>query len=101
MLKYDEMGQGLPVVLLHGFPLCRQMWSPQMSVLVDAGCRVICPDLPGFGESPPLNMPASMSGYADAVIGLLDELGIEFSLDGLGSTFVDDDRPGIDLGHIL
>lgn len=82
MLKYDEMGEGLPVVLLHGFPLCRQMWSPQLSALADAGYRVICPDLPGFGESPRLNRPASMSGYADAVIGLLDELGIDKAVFG-------------------
>ncbi|MDH3960991.1 MAG: alpha/beta hydrolase, partial [Desulfuromonadales bacterium] len=68
MLKYDEMGQGLPVVLLHGFPLCRQMWAPQMTALADAGYRVICPDLPGFGESPSLAGPACMSNYADTII---------------------------------
>jgi len=76
MLKYDEQGAGCPVVLLHGFPLCRQMWRPQMSALADAGFRVICPDLPGFGESPMSSDPVSMSSYADAVIGLLNELGI-------------------------
>ena len=82
MLKYDESGSGLTVVLIHGFPLCRKMWRPQMKALADAGYRVICPDLPGFGESPPLEGPASMSGYADAVVGLLDELGIEQAVVG-------------------
>jgi pimeloyl-ACP methyl ester carboxylesterase len=75
-LHYAEQGDGLPLVLIHGFPLCREMWRPQMSALADAGWRVICPDLPGFGESPPGRGAASMAGYADAVIGLLDELGI-------------------------
>ncbi len=75
-LKYDEQGEGLPVVLIHGFPLCRRMWHPQLEALADAGCRVICPDLPGFGESPAAPGPISMAGYADAVIGLLDELDI-------------------------
>jgi len=75
-LKYDEQGEGLPVVLIHGFPLCRRMWHPQLEALADAGCRVICPDLPGFGESPAAGGPISMAGYADAVIGLLDELDI-------------------------
>jgi len=75
-LKYDEQGDGLPVVLIHGFPLCRKMWHPQMKALANAGCRVICPDLPGFGESPAAHGQISMAGYADAVIGLLDELGI-------------------------
>lgn len=81
-MKYDEQGEGLPIVLLHGFPLCRQMWTPQLSVLADAGYRVICPDLPGFGESPAPDEPASMVRYADAVISLLDELGIEQAVIG-------------------
>lgn len=82
MLKYDELGKGLPVVLLHGFPLCRQMWAPQMTALADAGYRVICPDLPGFGESPSLAGPACMSNYADTIIDLLDELGIDQAVVG-------------------
>lgn len=82
MLKYDDLGKGLAVVLIHGFPLCRQMWAPQMTSLADAGYRVICPDLPGFGESPSLAEPATMSSYADAIINLLDELGIEQAVIG-------------------
>jgi pimeloyl-ACP methyl ester carboxylesterase len=75
-MKYDEQGDGLPVVLIHGFPLCRKMWHMQTGALTDAGYRVICPDLPGFGESSPASGQISMTAYADAVIGLLDELGI-------------------------
>jgi 3-oxoadipate enol-lactonase len=82
MLKYDELGKGLPVVLLHGFPLCRQMWAPQMTALADAGYRIICPDLPGFGESPSLEGPASIQNYAGTIIDLLDELGIEQAVIG-------------------
>lgn len=82
ILSYDEQGAGLPVVLLHGFPLCRQMWRPQQAALAAAGCRVICPDLPGFGESPPLTGPAAMAGYADTVIGLLDGLGVDRAVIG-------------------
>jgi pimeloyl-ACP methyl ester carboxylesterase len=82
MLKFYEQGEGLPVVLIHGFPLCRQMWRPQSHTLADAGYRVICPDLPGFGESPLGEGPVSISSYADAVIGLLDELGIEKAVVG-------------------
>jgi len=82
MLKYDESGDGLAVVLVHGFPLCRKMWRPQLTALAGAGCRVICPDLPGFGESPPLAGSASMHAYADAVIELLDDLGVERAVIG-------------------
>ena len=75
LVRYDDAGSGLPVVLIHGFPLNRQMWRPQVRTLVEAGYRVICPDLPGFGESPALEQ-TSMSAYSDAVIALLDHLGI-------------------------
>lgn len=82
MLKFTDSGSGLPVVLIHGFPLCRSMWRPQLAPLAAAGCRVICPDLPGFGESPPLTGPASMARYADALIALLDALGIDKAVIG-------------------
>lgn len=83
VLRYSEQGSGHPTVLLiHGFPLCRKMWRPQATALVDAGYRVICPDLPGFGESPPAEGPVTMSVYADAVIALLDKLGIENAVIG-------------------
>jgi pimeloyl-ACP methyl ester carboxylesterase len=82
LLACDDRGNGPAVVLLHGFPLCRQMWFPQIAALSAAGFRVIAPDLPGFGASPPLAGPPSIGGYADSVIGLLDHLGIETAVVG-------------------
>jgi 3-oxoadipate enol-lactonase len=76
-LAYDDHGSGTVVILLHGFPLCRQMWQPQISALTAAGYRVIAPDLRGFGESEAPDGPYSMEVYADDVVGLLDHLGIE------------------------
>ncbi len=81
-LKYDDHGSGFPVVLIHGFPLNRLMWDPQIKELVVADFRVICPDLPGFGDSPAIEGDVSMSVYADAVIGLLDHLGIDKAVVG-------------------
>ena len=49
-IHYEERGQGTPLVLLHGFPLDRRIWSQQIDAL-STQCRVIAPDLPGFGES--------------------------------------------------
>lgn len=54
------------------------MWRNQVPVLVDAGFRVVAPDLRGFGES---DKPQSTSAYAMKVIlddlrGVLDTLGI-------------------------
>jgi pimeloyl-ACP methyl ester carboxylesterase len=58
------------------------MWQPQLAGLSEAGYRVICPDLPGFGETPLSSSPFSMGAYADAVIALLDRLGVEKAVIG-------------------
>ncbi|MDX6770234.1 MAG: alpha/beta fold hydrolase [Elusimicrobiota bacterium] len=41
---------GLPVVLLHAFPMSGAMWEPQRQAL--AAYRVLVPDLRGFGATP-------------------------------------------------
>jgi 3-oxoadipate enol-lactonase len=50
-LHYTEQGSGKPVLLVHGFPLDSRMWDAQVPVLTAAGCRVVAPDLRGFGRS--------------------------------------------------
>jgi pimeloyl-ACP methyl ester carboxylesterase len=75
-LAYDDVGEGLPVVWLHAFPLARPMWRPQVEGL-RKGCRLIVPDLPGFGDSPGLDGNPSVEAMADAVVGLLDQLGVK------------------------
>jgi 3-oxoadipate enol-lactonase len=47
---YHESGHGLPVVLLHGFPLDHRVWHAQAHDLSGV-CRIITPDLRGFGHS--------------------------------------------------
>lgn len=74
-IAFDDIGTGLPVVFLHGFPLNRTMWDPQVGALV-AECRCIPIDLRGFGDSTAVG-PYSMDVYADDVAGVLDTLQIE------------------------
>jgi pimeloyl-ACP methyl ester carboxylesterase len=74
-IAFDDIGTGLPVVFLHGFPLNRTMWDPQVGALV-AECRCIPIDFRGFGDSTAVG-PYSMDVYADDVIGVLDMLQIE------------------------
>jgi 3-oxoadipate enol-lactonase len=81
-LAYGDRGKGLPLVLIHGFPLCRKMWRPQAEALAKAGCRVITPDLRGFGESVLISGEASMELYADDVVALMDHLGIDKAVVG-------------------
>ncbi len=50
-LSYKDYGQGRPVVLIHGWPLSKDMWEYQIDDLVNAGLRVIKYDRRGFGKS--------------------------------------------------
>ncbi|MDB5478576.1 MAG: alpha/beta hydrolase [Alphaproteobacteria bacterium] len=47
----DSGGNGRPVILIHGWPLSGASWKEQVSVLRDAGYRVITYDRRGFGQS--------------------------------------------------
>jgi pimeloyl-ACP methyl ester carboxylesterase len=75
-IGYDDSGgAGVPVVLLHGFPLDRSVWDEQLAAL--AGTRVIRIDLRGCGESEASDGPALMEALAGDVAGLLDVLHVE------------------------
>lgn len=73
-IAYDEVGTGVPLLLIHGFPHNRSLWAPQTGALVEH-CRCIAPDLRGFGESG-RNGPYSMDTYADDMADLLERLDI-------------------------
>ena len=81
-LAYDDCGAGPPLLLIHGFPLNRQMWQAQLLPLASAGYRVIAPDLRGFGSSDAPAEGYSMDGFADDLIGFLDALQIERAVVG-------------------
>lgn len=74
MLAYETAGRGVPIVLLHAFPLSHAMWRAQLGSLSRRG-RVIAPDLPGFGWSVRQREP-SISRMAEEVAELLDGLSI-------------------------
>jgi haloacetate dehalogenase len=50
-LRVRHGGDGPVVLLLHGHPRTHTTWWRVAPLLVDAGFRVVCPDLPGYGES--------------------------------------------------
>lgn len=76
-LSYVERGEGLPMVLVHGFPFDRRIWREQVEG-VSSVARVIAIDLPGCGQSAafPPGMEPRMEDYADAVADLAKDLGI-------------------------
>jgi 3-oxoadipate enol-lactonase len=75
LMEYDDTGAGVPVVLLHAFPLSREMWRPQVSALSDR-YRVIVPDQRGFGGTGGFTGTPTIAAMADDVAGLLDALGV-------------------------
>lgn len=79
-IGYDDAGAGIPLILLHGFPHSRALWAPQLSALLDR-CRMIAPDLRGFGETS-VRPPFTMDRYADDVVALMDGLRIERAVIG-------------------
>lgn len=73
-LKFTDAGKGLPVVLLHGFPLSGATWQAQQQL--SDRYRVITPDLRGHGKSPAPAGTYEMDLMARDVLALLDSLKI-------------------------
>jgi 3-oxoadipate enol-lactonase len=75
-LNVAERGGGTPLLLVHGYPLDHSMWRGQIEGLADV-CRVIAPDLRGFGASSVTPGTVTMQQFADDLVGLLDALKIK------------------------
>ena len=76
-MHYVEQGEGVPIVLCHGFPHTWYSWHRQIPVLAAAGFRVIAPDMRGMGGT---EAPLSPEAYGlpeinGDLIGLLDHIG--------------------------
>ncbi len=67
----EDVGQGQPIVLVHGFPLDHTMWSHQIAAL-SAAFRVVAVDLRGFGRSPARDTTVSMADFADDVAAIIE-----------------------------
>ncbi|MEQ1701115.1 MAG: alpha/beta fold hydrolase, partial [Ilumatobacteraceae bacterium] len=85
---YSVAGEGMPVVLLHGWALAHHTYRDVIETIAAQGCRVIAPALPGFGGTADLPGDAfSMKGYAQWVADLLDSLEIEEPAVVVGHSF--------------
>lgn len=74
-LSVAEIGQGPPIMFVHGFPLDHTMWRNQLAEL-SRDNRCIVPDLRGFGQSGVTVGKVTMGQFADDLAELLDALGI-------------------------
>ena len=80
-IVYGDHGSedGTPVLLIHGFPDSARLWRNQVLPLVESGCRVLTPDLRGYGKS---DKPDDAASYkvrilAADMIAVLDDAGID------------------------
>lgn len=78
-IAYSDLGQGEPVLLVHGFPDTMQVWRNQMDDLLAAGYRVIRLDTRGCGQS---DAPSVVKSYDLALLvsdlcALLDHLSLD------------------------
>jgi pimeloyl-ACP methyl ester carboxylesterase len=71
-----EIGDGPPLVFVHGLSGCWQNWLLQLPEFA-RDHRCIAVDLPGFGESPMPPEKITISGYGRWLDALLSELGVE------------------------
>jgi pimeloyl-ACP methyl ester carboxylesterase len=69
-------GNGDAIVLIHGFPLTREIWNAQASQLAKSH-RVIRPDLRGMGRSSAPDGPYLMETLAGDLAAILDAMAID------------------------
>jgi pimeloyl-ACP methyl ester carboxylesterase len=75
-LAVHLLGDGPPILFVHGFPLDHSMWSAQCAALA-TDYRLIVPDLRGFGGSSPASGCVTMGEAADELNELLNVLQVE------------------------
>ena len=73
-LHYEVLGDGCPLVLLHGVTNYGMVWTPQLSRFLYEGYKVIIPDLAGHGMSQPVEAKTTVPELATDLAALLDEV---------------------------
>jgi 3-oxoadipate enol-lactonase len=73
---YTRIGEGTPLVLIHGYPLDHTIWYDMVSSLEDK-FELILSDLRGFGLSGVVESAYTIADMASDIASLLDHIGIE------------------------
>lgn len=88
-IHYQIFGEGLPAqagkpfLILHGWGSNSERWRPVAEKIAEKGCKVVVPDLPGFGESQQLDRPWSSNDYCVFIEKFSEAIGLsEFYLMG-------------------
>jgi pimeloyl-ACP methyl ester carboxylesterase len=74
-IAYDRVGEGPPLVLVHGAVADSRMWRPQLAALADE-FTVVAWDEPGAGRSSDLPADFGLQDYAHCLAALIEALGL-------------------------
>ncbi len=66
-INYKTLGEGKPLLILHGWGSSSEKWQKIGELLVQKGVKVIIPDLPGFGKSEEPQKAWNLDQYCDFV----------------------------------
>ena len=76
-LYYEDLGEGKPVLFIHGWPLSGSMWEYQVTELTQKGYRCITYDRRGFGKSDKPYGPYDYNTLAADLNALIIALGLQ------------------------
>jgi 3-oxoadipate enol-lactonase len=68
--RVSGRADGLPVVLIHGFPFSSRIWESQVRTL-EPSCRVLTYDVRGHGQSDPGDGQYLIEGFVDDLLELM------------------------------
>jgi pimeloyl-ACP methyl ester carboxylesterase len=88
-VNYVEIGEGPPLVFVHGVSGCWQNWLENLPHFAAAGHRCVALDLPGFGASPMPEWTIEMGAYGRLVRDFCEKLGLH------GATLVGNSMGGL------
>ena len=79
-LHVSDLGEGNPVVLIHGWPLSDAMYEYQYPTLIKNGCRAIGITMRGFGQSDKPYGKYDYDVFASDIKVVLEELQIDHAV---------------------
>jgi pimeloyl-ACP methyl ester carboxylesterase len=74
-IAYERVGDGPPLVLVHGAAEDRRVWQPQIAALADE-FTVVAWDEPGAGRSSDVPADFGLADYANCLAALVEAIGL-------------------------
>ncbi|MFJ4428980.1 alpha/beta fold hydrolase [Streptomyces bobili] len=76
-IGYNDEGDGSPLVLIHGHPFDKSMWSPQFKEFAGSRWRLLAPDLRGYGISSVVPGKTLLRTFAEDIASFLDAMELD------------------------